>query len=233
MIVRSGLVLLGALLLSACTSGENSSFERLKPIIEEEIFGGPIFGDPEPAPTPREPTRAELNEVPFATIAVSIEDSPRAFVVPLADNGGYLTYQDALRRGVIMRGGLITATQGLTYNLSAVKHDIDDPIVGPRALADWPDSIYRNYQFALGGGARDFQITVACRYERGTPERVEIIELIFDTIRVVEICRNTVREFRNTYWVDPSSGFIWKSEQWIGPRQQPMTVEIIRPYAAS
>ncbi|MEM9060937.1 MAG: YjbF family lipoprotein [Pseudomonadota bacterium] len=233
MMVRIISALFLALALSACTSGQNSTFERLKPIIENEIFGGPIFGDPPPPPEPFNPTRAELNEVPFATIAVSIEDSPRTFVVPLADNGGYLIYQDAFRRGIVMRGGLITATQGLSYNLSAVKHDLDDPVIAPRALSRWPESIFRNYQFALSGGARDFQITVACSYRPGTPERIEIIELFFDTIRVEEVCSNTVREFRNTYWVDPNSGFIWKSEQWIGPRQQPMTVEIIRPYSAS
>ena len=218
--------------LAACSSGGDSTGERLRPLLEQTIFGGSIFGEDKPAAKPPVFTRAQLNAVPFATIAVKDAEGNRSYVVPVADNGGYLNYQDSLRRSIIMRGGLITATQGLPFNLSAVRHAVDDPIVTPAPVAEWPGSIFRNYQFKLSGGARDFTITTSCIYEVRAPERIEIVELFFNTIRIDEVCSNAQRTFTNTYWADPNTGFIWRSKQWIGPRQDAMNVEIIRPYAA-
>lgn len=232
MILRGFMALLLAAFVGACSSGGDSTGERLRPILEESVFGGPIFGDPEPAPKPPVFTRAQLNEVPFATIALMDADGNRSYVVPVADNGGYLNYQDAARRSLIMRGGLITATQGLSYNLSAVRFDMDDPIVTPKPVAKWPASVFRNYQFKLSGGARDFEITTACAYTLGPRERIEIVELFFETVRVDETCSNTQRSFTNSYWAEPNTGFIWRSKQWIGPLQDAMHLEIIRPYTA-
>ena len=225
-----GALALGA--MSACSSGGDSTGERLRPLLEQSVLGGPIFGDPEPAPKPPVFTREQLNQVPFATIALKDDEGNRSYVVPVADNGGYLNYQDAARRSLIMRGGLITATQGLSYNMSAVRFDVDDPVVTPRPVADWPGSIYRSYQFKLMGGARDFMITTACVYQVVARERIEIVELFFDTVRVDETCSNTQRSFTNTYWAEPDTGFIWRSKQWIGPRHDQMNIEIIRPYKA-
>ena len=229
---RNALALLVASSLAACSSGGDSTGERLRPLLEQTVFGGSIFGDEEPAAKPPVFTREQLNAVPFATIALKDAEGNRSYVVPVADNGGYLNYHDALRRSIIMRGGLITATQGLAYNMSAVRHAVDDPIVTPTPVAQWPGDVYRSYQFKLSGGARDFEITTSCVYTLGARERIEIVELFFDTVRVDETCSNAARSFTNTYWAEPDTGFIWRSQQWIGPRQEQMNVEIIRPYKA-
>lgn len=229
---RFAIIAITAGFLSACSSGGDSTSERLAPILQDSVLGGAIFGEDEQAPKPPVFTRAQLNDVPFATIAVKDEEGNRSYVVPLADNGGYLMYQDAGRRGITMRGGLITATQGFSYNMSAVRHAVEDPIVTPKPVAEWPSRVFRNYQFSLRGGAKDFEITASCRFDVGPRERIEIVELFFNTVRITETCSNTVRTFANTYWADPANGFIWRSEQWIGPRQDPMNIEIIRPYAA-
>ena len=55
-----GAVVLAA--VSACSSGGDSTGERLRPILEQTVFGGPIFGDAEPAPKPPVFTRAQLND---------------------------------------------------------------------------------------------------------------------------------------------------------------------------
>lgn len=222
----------GAVLLAGCSSGSNTVYERLGPLLQERIFGGPVFGDAPPVEAPPELTRAALDEIPFATIALRSGDAPRAFIVPVADNGGYLNYQDVARRGIVMLGGLVTGTHGFGYDLDSVRHAVNDPIVVPTPLAQWPVELARNYSFTLRGQL-DYEIAVQCSVERGAREIVEIVERAFEVVRVVETCVNPQRRFVNTYWVDPGSGFIWKSEQWVGPRIPPMTVEIIRPYARS
>lgn len=212
-------------LLAGCTSDGSSALEELGPLAEEIILGP---GEPPPPAPPI--TRATLDAVPFATIAISAPGQPRAFVAAVADNGGFVSYQDQLRRSIVLEGGLVVATKGLGYNLSAVKHQLDDPVAIPTPAADWPTTVVRNYQFALVG-AEDYQVTVGCQIQQAARERIEIVELDFDVMRVEETCGNGLRTFTNTYWVDPETGFIWKSVQWIGPRQpDPLVIEVIRPF---
>ena len=224
------LVLACAAALAACSSGSGTVYERLGPLLQQQLLSGTVLAEPGPAPEPpREPTRAELNQIPYAAIALKLGENPRAFVVPIADNGGYLVYQDAARRGIVMRGGLITATHGFGYNLDSVAHRHDDPIVVPTPLPEWPATVERSYSFTIRGQI-PYQIAAVCAFERSVREIIEIVELRFEVVRMVETCTNPERQFVNTYWADPESGFIWKSVQWVGPRLDPITVEIIRPY---
>lgn len=227
------LIVACAAALAGCSSGSGTVYERLGPMLQQQLLSGTALDEPEPAPEPRrEMSRAELNQIPYATISLRLGDNPRAFVVPLADNGGYLVYQDAARRGIVMRGGLITATHGFGYNLDSVAHRRDDPVVVPTPLPEWPGTVERSYSFTIRGQV-PYQIAVVCAFDRSVREIIEIVELRFEVVRMVETCANPRRQFVNTYWADPESGFIWKSVQWVGPQLRPMTVEIVRPYGRS
>lgn len=219
----AGVAMLAA--LGACESNQ-SYLERLFPVAVDSIFGRDL-----PEPGPRF-TRARLNEIPFATISVSTESGklPETVIVPVADNNGYVTYQDNSRRSLVFYGGLLTSTNGLGYDLAAVKSDVKDPIANLIALSEWPEFIDRNYQFSLSS-VKNYEITVRCTLSPVVRERIEIYELFFNVTRVQETCRNSRRTFENTYWV-ADRGFIWKSKQWAGPQLDPFTIEIVRPYAS-
>jgi hypothetical protein len=210
--------------LGACSSSGENDFQQLGALTKVSIFGAE-----EKAPQP-ELTREQLNQIPSATIALSLGDGPRTFLVPLADNGGYLNYLDSGGHGLVMLNGAVTGTQSLGRDLEAVRHHPDDPIANPTPLDDWPGSVYRDYQFAQRSGA-EYSITLSCVFERLARETIEIIEIDFDVVRISEVCTNARRQVTNTYWVEPETGFIWKSEQWLGPHLEQATVEIIRPYS--
>lgn len=212
-----------ALALGACSSGGPTYLERLGAAIKDRI------APPAPRP-PRVLTRAELDEIPYATITVAFGESARAILLPLADNGGYLDYRDASNRGIRMLGGAVAASEGLGLNLEAVRHDRRDPVAYPRPLADWPESVFREYQYRVREG-EDYGITLACTYRVVVRETVEIVEINFDLARVSEVCTNQLRQVVNTYWVEEETGFIWKSEQWLGPVLGHARIEVIRPYA--
>ena len=210
--------------LAGCASSGDTNLQQIGALAQVSIFG-----PEETAPQP-EMTRAQLDLIPFATIALSFDGGPRTFLVPLADNGGYLNYLDASRRGLVMLGGAVTATKALGQDLKAVRHHRGDPIARPTPLADWPLHLYRDYQFRQRDGAA-YSITLSCVFERVARERVEIVEIGFDVVRVSETCTNAARSVTNTYWVEAETGFIWKSDQWLGPHLGQATVEIIRPYS--
>jgi hypothetical protein len=217
-----GLILAGT--LSACSSAGDGNIQRLGSLTKLSLFGG---GEVEQKV---ELTRAQLDEIPFATIALTFGEGQRTFLVPLADNGGYLNYLDSGGRGVVMLEGAVTGTQALGQDLEAVRHEADDPVANLTPVADWPGQVYRDYQFAERDG-RDYSITLSCVFERVVTETIDIIELDFEVVRISEICTNARRQVINTYWADAETGFIWKSKQWLGPNLEPATVEIIRPYS--
>ncbi len=210
-------------LLAGCSSSGSSDLGRIAELAKQSILPS------EPLPPPVELTRAELNQIPYATIALSLDGGPRSYLVPLADNGGYLTYLDANRRGLVMLGGAVTGTRALGQDLRGVRHDPRDPIAFPKPLAGWPAELFRDYQYAVRDGAF-YRVTLGCSFQRVAAETVEIAEIDFDLVRVGETCTNAARQVTNTYWVEEDTGFIWKSVQWLGPELGQATVEIIRPY---
>lgn len=228
-----------AILLAGCSSGGNTIFERMAPMVQQQVLGslgfdevagkGGLSGNGTPVPPAM--SRADLEQIPYATISMKHGDNQAAFIVPIADNGGYLAYQDSVNRGITLHGGLITATHGFGHDLDSVAHRDDDPVFTPTPPQNWPGMLARSYGFNIRGEST-FEITVQCTSRRANAEVIEIVERRFQLLRMVETCVNAKRQFTNTYWVDAQSGFIWKSEQWVGPRIPTMTVEIVRPYRA-
>jgi hypothetical protein len=218
-----GLALATAVGLAGCSSAGDNSFRRLGALAQASYFGA------DEAERPPELTRAQLDEIPFATIALTLGGGPRTFLVPLADNGGYLNYLDADGHGLVMLGGAVTGTQALGQDLEAVRHQPGDPVAYPTPLAGWPGRVWRDYQFAQRSGA-EYSITLDCVFERLARETIDIVEINFEVVRISEVCTNARRQITNTYWVEAQTGFIWKSSQWLGPHLEPATIEIIRPY---
>jgi hypothetical protein len=218
------LLVLAAALLTGCSSQGESNFQRLGTLAKGS------FITPEEKPPARELTRAELDQIPYATIALSFDDGPRTFLVPLADNGGYLTYMDQNRRGLVMKGGAVTASNAPREDLRAERHHRDDPLARQLPLAECPATLSRDYPFRKRDGVT-YSVTLACVFERLARETIEIVELSFEVVRISEVCTNAARQVVNTYWVEEDTGFIWKSRQWLGPNLDPATVEIIRPYS--
>lgn len=220
---RAFAALAAALIGAGCSSEGPQDLDRIAALARQSLLPAA------PAMPSRELTRAELDQIPYATIALSFHGGPRSFIVPLADNGGYLTYQDASRRGLVMLGGAVTGTLALGGDLRAVHHDRQDPVAYPKPLAAWPGRVFRDYQFTARDGA-EYRVTLDCVFQTVAAETIEIVEIAFDLVRVSETCTNASRQVTNTYWVEADTGFIWKSEQWLGPRLGQATVEIIRPY---
>ncbi|MBK0399738.1 YjbF family lipoprotein [Limibaculum sp. M0105] len=212
--------------LAGCSNGGAGTFTR----IGESLVATLATADPDaPAPTV---TRARLNEIPYATISVATDATAPAYLVPLADNGGYLDYRDQAGNSVRMFGGALAGFQAVGFDLEGVRHDERDPIAHATPLALWPTEVWREYQFSQ----RDlgpYSIVLKCVMQPQGFETIEIVEVTYQLVRVVETCRNVRREVTNTYWMVAGTGFIWKSRQWAGPKLGHLTIEIIRPYSSS
>lgn len=208
--------------LSACTERGGTDAVRIGRMILDQALG-------EELETYEPPTRERLNQIRSALLALGIGDRDPVFIVPTAKNGPYLTYLDTGRRGLILQGGAISATVGLGHDLKGLKISKDDPVVYRTPLAEWPSVIKRVYQYRVRDG-EDYIIGLTCQFSRGPHAVIEIYELFFETVQVTETCANAYRTVTNTHWVEPDTGFIWRSEQWVSPKLPDLTVEIVRPF---
>ncbi len=212
-----------AVLLSACSNEGPTVFQRLGALAASKVAG------PEEV-TGRALTRADLDRIQAATIAVSSGAGPRAYLVPLARSGDYLDYRDEQGNSVVMLGGAISELETAGHDLDAVRFDPRDPIAHLTPFGAWPTDLWREYRFSVRQ-ISTYGLAMHCVFEPQGLETIEIVELRYDLLRVREICTNSARRVNNTYWLEPGSGFIWKSEQWLGPNIGPVTIEIIRPFA--
>ncbi len=213
------LALLAAAGLSACGDTDAARFAS---VVRQSLTG--------PDETAREPTRAELNQVQLATIAVRPEGATRrSYLTATTVNDDYVTYYAPAGRSLTFKGGAIAGHRGLSHDLMGFNSSPNDPLVTPAPLADWPDRVDRVYQFR-GGDGKIFTRAVVCAPIRGEAVKLEIKEIVFDVVEVEDRCRSGALAFSNRYWVAVDTGLIWKSVQWTGPSVRALTVEIIRPF---
>ncbi len=176
-------------------------------------------------------TREQLNALPYAVISVQLEGVPsRAFLGAQTNNGGRVTYMASNRRSVVLEGMAVSATHGLGYDLVGLRTPAEDPLVTPTPPRDWPKSYIRIQRYR-GGDLKIFSRAFACVPEAVGPARIEIVELTFSLIEMRERCANSRYAFENRHWVDPITGAIWKTRQWIGPRMGTIDIEVVRPFA--
>ena len=213
------------LALAACGSSDTPSIYREAGVLLAGELGG-LLGREGDAPQPV--TRAQLDEIPFATILVGRPGSPlSAPMFAAAVNDDYVTYVNAAGQSVTLRGGQVTATHGLIADLAAYRSDPGaDPEVTRRPPEAWPQEVVRVYRDRDAGG-RVFSRTMICRPRVLGPRRIEIAELGFDVVEIEEPCASPTRSLVNRYWVEPATGFMRRSEQWAG-LSGPRRSEVVR-----
>ena len=217
------LAALAAAALAGCTSGGSSVFEEVGALARGAL------ARPEEAQRPARLTRAAVERIPYAAIAISIDGGPPTVLSPIADNDGYLHYRDASGNALVMYGHAAAGTGSLGRDLVGVRFDPADPLAHPAPLARWPGRLHREYRIARRGFAPD-SVVLDCLLEAAGRETVEIVEVRYDLVRVDETCTDDARQVVNRHWVDPDTGFVWKSEQWLGPALGRYTIEVLRPY---
>lgn len=216
----------GALLAAAATAGCGNLESTPTGALIATVQG--VFSDP---PPPVQPTRDEIEAQGFATVAARFTDEgPRAFLVAAAAADGYVTYSAADRRNLILHGAAVTSIRGVGSGLmSHAAGPGPDPLVTPMPPEAWPSRLVRSWRFSDALG-RETVRAAECRPRAVEAESVEILGRRHDLVRVEERCTTSTGSFVNLHWVEPGSGFVWKTRQWIGERTPPVRIEIIVPF---
>jgi len=151
-----------------------------------------------------------------------VETGSSGVVVREARRGGVDSYVSPDGFTLSFRNGLLISAKGIDEVLMAAD------TVKSRALVESGRSgTSERFHSYLGGleqtDVRAFRCIVAPQGPRsiriGTGER--------QTMLMSEVCTSLTDPFENRYWIDPMSGTVLQSRQWIGPRTGALSTRIV------
>lgn len=225
--IRRSLVLLGLVLLAAC-SNERSSDNAIS--AARTVFGQIRAGGPPPPPSPElvaKVARDALSKTTEAVAIYSLEDRNAVAVLrPVARNGAYTTwasYGSSDRRSATTHHGVLSETRGLGNDLMSSRLSPLLDVV--RRRENGVATIRQRY---LNGENQIVTIAADCEITRGAAETHEIGGRNVSVVRMDAQCWQAERGVENTYLVD-DTGRILQSHHWAGPTMGYSTVRLLRP----
>src|SRR5690606_35273401 len=130
------------------------------------------------------------------------------------DADGRLSWPGGRHILLLSGGDLGWRTHGLHAPLDDMQLEGENPFFGLRRLGAGTTTVTRRYGWPDG---YRYGIPVTGTVRRAGEETVEILGRARRLVRYEESLQGPGVEGRNTYWVDPADGRIWKSRQLVAP----------------
>ena len=172
--------------------------------------------------------RKELDGINYPLIEVRTNGILiQSLMLPLSIRDNYLNYSSGSGQSLTIKGGMILKTNGLESGLISL--DVTDrPLLQETPILEWPLNQTKKYTF-LKPDFSSYTITFQCDFIIKEKESVIIVEKNYILTEIQDVCKSKNYNFSNTYWVD-ETGFIWKSAQWISPKNIKALITVFNPY---
>jgi len=172
-------------------------------------------------------TLADIEKIPYASIAVRLGEGSQALLI-LSDNiGEDRHWMSADREVLVTRHGRLVQTQGLPQDMTATVFFSPDPVGGPSPGFAAHQECVRALDFEPYNVAG---VVVHSHFEKGGREEIDILGNRIATEIWWE--RGGSKEFDwkfvNQYWIDPETGFVWKSLQASAPALPQLEIIVYR-----
>lgn len=217
-----GLLALG--LLAACGSQKD-------PVLSEAMGALAGMWRTEPAAGPKQQvTRADIERSNVAAILARLESDARGTILyASADNNGFVTYVSPLLQQVTLKGAEVTGTRGLGTDLLSAWSSGNDPLVRPTPPGSWPSQVDRVFEFPAEGPQGRVE-RYRCTFERGDMSEMVVLQVRYTGLEMSETCTGAAGSFENLHFVDPATGAVRRSLQWIGPKMGHLDMQVLEPY---
>lgn len=172
-------------------------------------------------------TRADIDRIKYACIAARMGDGPQVLLVLAPSDGDQLNWISAQREVLVTRRGRVVKTYGLPQDVKETVFLTSDPVGKPSGDFAATKELMRTLDLEP---RHEDGVIVRSTFE---PGGVEEIDILGDRLRT-EVWRERGAapqvnwEFVNQYWIDPASGFVWKSRQTAAPALPPIEIIVYR-----
>lgn len=207
------------LLLAGCSSSGSGDFAQYFQIVKQSIDG--TLGK---SGVPLSRAAA----IPYASMGWRLNDGGQNIIVLATENGSELLWTSAAHVVILTQDGRIRRTVGLPQNLSALAPGASTSLAAPAQALTAP---YTQQIVADFSDIGQFGVFITCRGTAVGAEAIKILGKTLSTRRVEERCDSPSLHwtFVNSYWLDPQTGFTWRSRQHIHPKEAVINTEVFRP----
>jgi hypothetical protein len=173
-------------------------------------------------------TMEQAAAIPYASLAYRVDGSSEALLVLASSTNGDLLWTAASHVVLLTREGRVLRTVGLPHDRGGMVTETRSSLPPP---AQALQGSYRSVRIADFPDVGLHGVRLTCVTTARGPELVTILGTALATRRIDEVCesRNPRWSFSDSYWVDPESGFVWKSLQHLHPSGPVLDVKILRP----
>jgi len=172
--------------------------------------------------------RSTVAGIPYASMGYRVDGGDEAVLVLATSSPDYQLWTASSHVVFQTSNGRILRTVGLAQDLGGMTPDHGSALPGPAAALAAPFSSRRLADFPQ---ANAYGILIACTATARGAAPITLLGQSLPTQRVDENCesRSLNWRFTDTYWVDPKSGFVWRSLQHLTPQGETVETEIFRP----
>jgi hypothetical protein len=157
------------------------------------------------------PDAGEVANSPYARIQIQGGGLRSVMVLGNDDDGRQSWYGDR-RHIVFLRDGLVVGTLGLSSDVDTIYVEGDNPFRQLAQVGEQPVTVRRRYDWRDG---YRYGVPVIGQLSRRDTEEVEILGARLRLVRYEEDLRGPGVRARNEYWVEPDTGQIRKSRQYV------------------
>lgn len=211
--MRHLLLLFICLSLQACTSAQNSVNDTVYHVLFES--------------SGVELTDQEIQDLSRPSVYVTINDQPQIMMVLGAFENGEEKWVSQDRTLMALRHGRLVKTLGWHDNLTSVSNLEQDPLAAPLRIIDgarwlrqmsWTENNQTRFGLAESTFQRQEDEALTIGGQRKTYRVIE------EQVAVSGLNKN----WENRFWVDPQTGVVIKSEQYLGADYFPVEITLLK-----
>lgn len=178
-------------------------------------------------------TAQDVARLPYASMGVRVGKSRQALVVLAKNINDDLYWSTANQLLFVTRFGRLIRTNGLIKDLKTTRFGAPDPVqTGLQHIPAEGATLVR-FVDLRPAQEQEKDVTATSVFRAREEDVITILGQPHVTLRVEEHVSYWRWNWhvKNQYWVDPSSGFVWKSIQHTAPQLAATELEIFKPAA--
>lgn len=206
-------LLILCLLLQACTQTQKGLGETVK----LAFFGADDI----------QMTNQQIDSLPYASMYLRVNDGQQIFVVLGFNENGQQKWITRDRAMLVTQHGRLVKTLGMADNLNDVSNLANDPLRDALHLSDGA-SWARVMSWTENGQPR--AATATSRFTRLKDEVLQLAgEPVACRVWQEEVSADDGHAWRNTFWIDTTSGQVRQARQMLGADTIPVEFTILKP----